>query len=115
LQLNNSPLDCARELSKPSKDLANLLVCYENNFLGFCGPRHKWGRFLAILAQVTWPWTQPLDQAAQISNQQLGPGPGKLSQNGQKPTPLMMLLTQKNKTKKLFHCRFKDLLHHLRV
>jgi len=22
----------------------------------FCGSCHKWGRFLAILAQVTWPW-----------------------------------------------------------
>jgi len=27
----------------------------------FCEWRYKWDRFLAILAQFTWPWAQPLD------------------------------------------------------
>jgi len=29
LQLHNTPVDCARELFKPSKDSASLLVCNE--------------------------------------------------------------------------------------
>jgi len=60
-QLQNMPVDCTRELFKPSKDSASLLVCNEK-FLGFgfeffCGSHHKWDRFLAIVAHVTWPWT----------------------------------------------------------
>jgi len=42
----------------------------------------------------------------------LGLVPGNLSQNGRKPTPLMMLLTKKPKAEKfLFHCTVEDLLH----
>ena len=67
LELHNSPVKCARELSKPSKDSANLPVCTEKKFLVlgfifFCGWCHEWGSFLAILAKVTWPWVQLLDQ-----------------------------------------------------
>ena len=29
-------------------------------FWFFCELCHKWGRVLAILAKVTWPWTQLL-------------------------------------------------------
>jgi len=58
-----SPVDCARELLKPSKDSASLLVWNENKvFRFFCGWRHMSGRFLAILAQITWPWAQPPDE-----------------------------------------------------
>jgi len=32
-QSHSSSADCARELFKPSKDLASLLVCNEKNFL----------------------------------------------------------------------------------
>jgi len=54
------PLHRARELFKPSKDTAGLLVCIKKNwrkfvFRVFCGWCHKWGRLKAILAQVTWP------------------------------------------------------------
>jgi len=46
-QLQNSPVDCATELFKPSKDLVSLLVCNEKIFRFcvsfFCGWRHKWG------------------------------------------------------------------------
>jgi len=61
LQLHSSPVDSARELFKPSKDVASLRV-FNEKILGFrvcCEWRHKWCRFLAILAQVTWPWAQP--------------------------------------------------------
>ena len=63
-----SPVDCAPEVFKPLKDSASLLVCNEKNFFYFgsqifCGWHHKWGRFLASLAQVTWPWAQPLDRS----------------------------------------------------
>jgi len=34
LQLHNSPINCARELFKPSQDLASLLVYNEKKFLG---------------------------------------------------------------------------------
>jgi len=34
LQLRNLAVNCAKELSKPSKDLASLLVCNEEEFLG---------------------------------------------------------------------------------
>jgi len=48
---------------------------------------------------------------------QLGRGPGNLSQNGQKPTPLMMSPTKKEnpKPKIFFQCKLEDLLSHLRV
>jgi len=63
--LCNSTVDCARELSKPSKDSASILVCLIKNFWFwvscFCGWHNKWDRFLTILAQVTWTWAQPLD------------------------------------------------------
>jgi len=60
MQLHNLLADCARELSKPSKDLAGLLVRTEKKFLVlgfvfFYGCHCKWGRFLSILAQVAWP------------------------------------------------------------
>ena len=40
-------------------------VCNKNNFLAFqvFWEWHKWGRFLAILAHVTWPRAQPLDRS----------------------------------------------------
>jgi len=47
----------------------------------------------------------------------VGPRPGNTSQNGQKPTSLM-LLTKKRKSKTknhFFHCRLEDLLNLLRV
>jgi len=38
----------------------------------------------------------------------LAPGPGNLSQNGQKPTPLMASITKKLKTKNFFfQCRLE--------
>jgi len=57
MQLHNSSTDYAKELIKPLKDAASLLVCSEKNFFGFgfqvfCECCHKLGRFLAILAQV---------------------------------------------------------------
>ena len=66
LQFHNLPVNYVRELSKPSQDSASLLVCNEKIFWGLqfcfcCGWRHKWGKFLAILALVTRPWVQPLD------------------------------------------------------
>jgi len=59
-QLHNSPGDGARELFKPSKDAACLLVSFFLNWkvldFIFCGRCHKWGRFKPFLAQVTWTW-----------------------------------------------------------
>ena len=47
---------------KRSKDSASFLVRTGINLLVlFFFVADKWGRFLAILAQVTWPWAQPLD------------------------------------------------------
>ena len=34
LEFHNSPVKCARELFKPPKDLASLLVCNEKKILG---------------------------------------------------------------------------------
>ena len=64
LQLRNLPGDCARELFKHSKDVASLRVCSAKKFFGFGFQvfyewNQKWGRFLAVFAQVTWPWAQP--------------------------------------------------------
>jgi len=41
LQLYNLPVNCARELPKPSKDLAGLPVCNDKNLLGL-GFRLLW-------------------------------------------------------------------------
>jgi len=61
-QTNSFSADCTRELFKPSKDLANVRVCNEKKFLVlFFLWVTLWGRFLAILAHVTWPRAQPLD------------------------------------------------------
>jgi len=61
LQLHNSPTDCARELFKCSKDAVSLLIALKKFgkfwISVFLGWRHKWGRFWAILALVTWCWT----------------------------------------------------------
>ena len=48
LQLCNSPVDCARELCKPSKDSASLLPCNEKKirFWGVCRWHHKWNMLL---------------------------------------------------------------------
>ena len=67
-QCHSSSADCARELFKPSKHSPSLLVCNAKNifsfgFQFFCEWRHKQGRFLAILAHVTWPRAKPLDQS----------------------------------------------------
>jgi len=35
---------------------------YVLGFTFFVGDVIKWGKFLAILAQVTWAWAQPLDR-----------------------------------------------------
>ena len=47
LHHHNSPADWARELFKPSKDAASLLVGIFKNWkvLDFCGWHHTWGRF----------------------------------------------------------------------
>jgi len=67
LQPHNSPVDFTIELFNSSKDSASPRVCNEKQFFGFgfcvfCECHHKWGRFLTILAQVTWPCAQLLDQ-----------------------------------------------------
>jgi len=58
-----NPVDCTKELFKPSKDSASLRVCNEHifgfGFAFFVKWHHKWGRFLANLAHVTWPRAQP--------------------------------------------------------
>jgi len=59
-QQHNSCTDYARELFKPSKDSACLLVCTRKNVCFFLWVT-PWGRFLAILAHFTWPRAQPLD------------------------------------------------------
>jgi len=46
-----------------------------------------------------------------ISVLRLGARPGNLSQNGQKPTPLVTSLIKSPKPQIFFHCRLKDLLH----
>ena len=65
--INTSAADCARELLKPSKDSASLLVCSRKNFLVglqiFCEWRHKWSSFWAIMAHVTCRRAQPLGQS----------------------------------------------------
>jgi len=60
LQPHNLPVDCARELFKLSKDTASLQAFNEKKFVFVCFYEwhHKWSRFLAILAQVTYPWAQ---------------------------------------------------------
>jgi len=35
LQIHNSPIDCAKELFKPSKDSASLRVCNDKNIFGW--------------------------------------------------------------------------------
>jgi len=69
-QRHSSFGDCARELFKPSKDSASLLVCNEKTFFWFwvfCEWRHKWGS-LAVLAHVTWPRAQPLYQSISLKS-----------------------------------------------
>ena len=58
--MHNSPGNCARELFKPSKDLASLWVYNEKKILcfSFFVSDITSGLFLIILAQVTWPWAQ---------------------------------------------------------
>ena len=70
-QCHSSSVDCTRELSKPSKDLASLLVCTRKNF--FCWGlwifyewHHKWSSFWAILVHVSWPRAQPLGQSISL-------------------------------------------------
>jgi len=63
-QPHSSSADSARELFKPSKDLASLRVCNEKIFLvlgfGFFVSDIR-GRFLAIFACWYPTWTQLLD------------------------------------------------------
>jgi len=63
-QRHSSSADCARELFKPSKDLASLLGYNKKNFGWrfqiFCEWRHKWRSFGAILVHVTWPRAKQL-------------------------------------------------------
>ena len=58
--------NCVRKLLKSSKDLPSLRVRNAKNFglwvVFFCEWHHTWGRFLAILAHVTWPRAQLLDK-----------------------------------------------------
>jgi len=60
LQLHKSPVDCARELSKPSNDLSSFLICNEKNFevLGFSFVvGNVINRLdLGFLAEVNVPW-----------------------------------------------------------
>jgi len=54
-----------KSCSNPQK---NQQVCNEKQILGFwfpffCEWCHKWVRFLAILAHVTWSRAQPLDRS----------------------------------------------------
>jgi len=59
LQSYNSPAARARELFKPSTDLACLLVEIEKKFFqsgDTCGRRHKWGCFCVYLVTFTQPW-----------------------------------------------------------
>ena len=56
-------LHCTIELFKPWKNSPSLLVCNEKNFFGWELWCQKWRSFLAILAHVTWPRAQPLDQS----------------------------------------------------
>jgi len=62
---------CARELFKPSKHSASLLLCTQKKFFGWglwicCEWRHKWSSFGVILAHVTWPRAQPLGQSVSL-------------------------------------------------
>ena len=64
------PLTTFSELFKRSKDVTCLLDSIEKKgndwILFFYGWRHKWGRLLAILVQVTWPGHQSLDGIFQL-------------------------------------------------
>ena len=57
--------DWAKELSKPSKDAASLLVCIFLNvkfwIWVFWGWQHKWSKFYAILTRLLHPRCQPLE------------------------------------------------------
>jgi len=62
---------CCTDPVKVSKDVASLLVCTWKKFFGcgvriFCDWRHKWSSFGVILAQVAWPWAQPLGQSVSL-------------------------------------------------
>ena len=62
LQRCNSPLDWARELSKPSSDSTSLLLEIEKKRFSFSvwgslGRPLQVGVFLLFLATFTWPWT----------------------------------------------------------
>jgi len=70
-QRHSSSADCARELFKPSKDLASLLGCtwkkiFDRRLQIFCEWRHSWSSFCVILAHVTWPRAQLLDQSISL-------------------------------------------------
>jgi len=41
-----------------------------------CGWRHEWGRFLAILAQVTWPWAPTARGNVLTESGTIGSNPG---------------------------------------
>ena len=66
-QLHSSSADCIRELFDPWKDSASLRVRNVKKFWFrfriFSEWHNKWGRFLAILAHVTWPRAQPLERS----------------------------------------------------
>jgi len=61
LHLHNSPVDCAGELFKPSKDTASLLACNEKNYkvwdFGFFVGDIISGVRLGFLVEVIRPWT----------------------------------------------------------
>jgi len=63
LQLHNSPVDCARELSRPSKDFVSPLVRNEKNlgfgFQLFMGDViHEWDRFRPFWLRLLGPGPQ---------------------------------------------------------
>jgi len=68
-QRHSSSANCARELFKPSKDSASLLVhtwIFGWGLWIFCEWRHEWSSFWAILAHIDWPSAQPLGQSISL-------------------------------------------------
>ena len=67
-QYHNSPGDWARELFKPSKYLASLLVWifFNGNFWIFLGWQHKWDRFKPFKSKLPGPGRNCLRQPVYI-------------------------------------------------
>ena len=58
---NVSATDCAKELFKPSKNSASLLVCNEKKIWVFCEWHHKWRTFRPFWPTSSDSGPNPLD------------------------------------------------------